>query len=149
AATDAEEVHDREVLAGLGHDALVGGDDEEHDVDAGGPREHVADERLVAGDVDDGELLSVRPAEVGEAEVDGDAAALLLRQAVGVDAGERRDEGGLAVVDVAGRAEGEVRHQRRSSALTRKGNERSVAPSARWRATNRCSSAQCAAGRST
>ena len=39
---------------------------------------------------------------VGEAEVDGEAPALLLREAVGVGAGERQDERRLAVVDVAG-----------------------------------------------
>ena len=43
--------------------------------------------------------------QVREAEVDGDAAALLFLQAVGVDAGERPDERGLAVVDVARRAQ--------------------------------------------
>src|SRR5690606_3680135 len=148
AAADTEQVDDREVLAGLGHDALVGGDDEQDDVDAGRAREHVADEGLVARDIDDGELLPGREAEAGEAEVDGDAAALLLDEAVGVDAGERADERGLAVVDVAGRAEDEVRHQPPSSASTRKGSERSVAPSTTGRAMKRDSRAQSAAGRS-
>src|SRR5690606_38021981 len=87
-------------------------------------------------------------AEVGEAEIDGDAAAPLLGKAVGVDAGERSNERGLAVVDVTGRAEDEVGHQRLSSASTRNGSERSVAPSATWRVMKRCSSAQWAAGRS-
>src|SRR5690606_12600492 len=148
AVADAEQVDDREVLAGLGHDALIGGDDEQDDVDAGGAREHVADEGFVARDVDDGELLPGREAQAGEAEVDGDATALLLDEAVGVDAGEGADERGLAVVDVAGRAEDEVRHQQPSSASTRKGSERSVAPSTTGRAMKRDSRAQSAAGRS-
>ena len=38
----------------------------------------------------------------GEAEVDGQTAGLLLGEAVRVDAGEGQDQGGLAVVDVAG-----------------------------------------------
>ena len=42
---------------------------------------------------------------VGIAEVERDAARLLLRQAVGVHAGERLHQGGLAVVDVAGGAD--------------------------------------------
>ena len=42
---------------------------------------------------------------VGVAEVDGDAARLLLRQAVGIHAGEGAHQGGLAVVDVAGGAD--------------------------------------------
>src|SRR5690606_31307716 len=149
AAADAEQVDDREVLAGLGHDALVGGGDEQDDVDAGGAREHAADGGRVARDVDDGALLPGREANAGEAEVGRDAAALLLDEAVGVDAGERADERGLAVIDMAGRAEDEVGHQRPSTASTRKGSERSVAPSTTWRAMKRDSSAQCAAGRST
>ena len=47
---------------------------------------------------------------MGEPQVDGDAAALFFFQAVGVDAGERFDQGGLAVVDVAGGADDDVLH---------------------------------------
>jgi hypothetical protein len=39
--------------------------------------------------------------EEGEAQVDGDAARFLLGQPVGVRPGQRLDERGLAVVDVA------------------------------------------------
>ena len=46
------------------------------------------------------------------AELDRDAALALLGQPVGVDAGERADEHGLAVVDVAGGPEGERVHRR-------------------------------------
>src|SRR5205823_1817630 len=46
-----------------------------------------------------------REIEVREAELDGDAALLLLLQAVGVDAGERAHQRGLAVVDVSGGAD--------------------------------------------
>ena len=44
----------------------------------------------------------------GEAQIDGDPALLLGRQAVGVDARQRPDQGRLAVVDVPGRPEHEV-----------------------------------------
>ena len=91
AARDAEQVEDREVLARLRHHAFVGGDDEQREVDAADAGEHVLDEALVAGHVDDADLLrrsgSVQP---GEAEVDGHAAVFLFLQAVGVDAGEGR-----------------------------------------------------------
>ena len=48
--------------------------------------------------------------EVGEAELDGDAAAPLLGQPVGVDAGERLHQRRLAVVDVAGGADDDPEH---------------------------------------
>ena len=47
------------------------------------------------------------------AELDRDPARALLRQAVGVDAGQRADQRGLAVVDVAGGAE----RQRRAAVM--------------------------------
>jgi hypothetical protein len=105
AVGDAEQVEDGHVLARLGHDALVGGDHQQGDVDAADAGEHVVDEALVAGHVDDGDLDPVRQPQPGEAEVDGHAALLLLLEPVGVDAGEGADEGRLAVVDVAGRAD--------------------------------------------
>ena len=50
-------------------------------------------------------MPAVRRRQIGEAEVDRDAARLLLLQAVGVDAGQRAHQRGLAVVDVAGGAD--------------------------------------------
>ena len=107
AVPDAEELEDFEVLAGLRHDRVVGRDDEQRQVDAGRPGEHVLDEPLVPGHVHDAEP-ELAEVEVGEADVDGDAAGLLLRQPVAVDAGERLDERRLAVVDVPGGAEDQV-----------------------------------------
>jgi hypothetical protein len=48
--------------------------------------------------------------EAGEAEIDRDAARLFLRQPVGVDSGERFDQGGLAVINVTGGRENEMPH---------------------------------------
>ena len=62
--------------------------------------------------------LSSRPdgsVEPREPELDRDAALALLRQAVGVDAGERLDQRGLAVIDVPGRPERERRVAHRSA----------------------------------
>ncbi len=90
-----------EVLLGLRHPALGGGDDEHHRGHRAHAGEHVRDEPLVARHVDEGELP---PVDVGprEAEVDGQPAALLLGQPVGPHAGEPLHERRLAVVDVAG-----------------------------------------------
>ncbi len=61
AAADAEQAADVEVLARLGHDPLVGGDDQQDQVDPGRAGDHVVDELLVAGDVDDADR--VRPGQ--------------------------------------------------------------------------------------
>src|SRR3954465_13754885 len=58
------------------------------------------DETLMPRHIDETQF-----AAVGIAQVDGDAAALLLRQAVGIDAGQGFDQRGLAVVHMAGGAD--------------------------------------------
>ena len=97
------------MLAGLRHHPLVGGDDQQHDADAAEAGERVVQEPFVAGDVDEADL-EVAALEVGEAEVDRDPARLLLGPAVAVDAGQRLDQRGLAVVDVSGRADDDPAH---------------------------------------
>ena len=108
AVPDAEQIADRDVLAGLGHHAFVGGHDQQHEVDAGGAGDHRAHERLVARHVDDAEAQARAELEGREPELDRDAARLLLGETVGVDAGQRAHQGGLAVVDVAGGAEDQL-----------------------------------------
>jgi len=46
--------------------------------------------------------------QVRKAEVDADPALLLFLEAIGVDAGERPDQRGLAVVDVTGGSQDEL-----------------------------------------
>ena len=105
AAAGAEQMQDVEMLLGLRHHAVVGRDGEQHQVDAVGAGEHVADEALVAGDVDDAGASAVGQREVGEAEIDRNPALLFFLEAVGVLAGERLDERSLAVIDMAGGAD--------------------------------------------
>ncbi len=71
------------------------------------PGHHGLDEALVAGDVDHAEMAAAGEGQLGEAQLDADAALLLLLEPVGVAAGEGLDQGGLAVIDVTGGAESE------------------------------------------
>ena len=89
-AADAQDLARGDVLAGLRHDALVGSDDEQDELHPGRARDHGVHEPAVAGDVDDADGHPVAEIPRSEAEFDGDAAAFLLREAVGVDACERR-----------------------------------------------------------
>ena len=111
AVAQAEEAEDFQVLARLRHDRVVGGDDEQDEVDAGGAGEHVLDEAFVAGHVHDAKPVLAQ-VQCREADIDGDAAGLLFRQAVAVNAGQRLDQRRLAVVDVPGRAQDQVTHAR-------------------------------------
>ena len=111
----AEQVNDVEMFFGLRHHAVVGGDGEEHQVDAVRAREHVADEALVARNVDDARARAVGQIEMGKAEIDRDAALLFFLEAVGVLAGQRLDQAGLAVVDMAGGADDRAWHAIRRS----------------------------------
>ncbi len=102
AALDAEQIDDGEVLARLRHDAVVGRDHQQHEIDAGGAGQHVVHEFLVPRHVDEAEHGAVRRRQIGKAEIDGNAARLFFLQPVGIDAGERANERGLAVIDMAG-----------------------------------------------
>ena len=82
--------------------ALAGIDDQQEQVDPRGPRDHVSDEPLVARHVHQGQPQTVAQIERRIAEVDRDAAPLLLGQPVRILSGQRPDEPGLAVVDVTG-----------------------------------------------
>ena len=104
---EPEQPEDLQVLAGLGHDRVVGRDDQHGQVEARRAGQHVADEPLVARHVDHRQAV-IADLQRREAQVDRDPALLLGRQAVGVDAGQGPHQRRLAVVDVAGGADHEV-----------------------------------------
>ena len=93
-----------EMLFGLRLDAFFGGDDKQDSIDAARACEHIADKELVPWNIDEADaqraIISCRCVERSESQIDGDAPALLLRQAIGVNTGQRADERGFAVVDV-------------------------------------------------
>jgi hypothetical protein len=109
---DAQQGADLHVFAGLGHDPFVGGDHHADDVDARGAGDHVLDELLVAGYVDDAQVAAAGKVQRGKAQFDGDAALLLFFETVGVGAGDGLDQAGLSVVNMSGGAENDLFHDR-------------------------------------
>ena len=77
----AHQREDVQVLVRLRHDAVVGGHDEDHHVDAVRAGDHVADEIHVAGHVHDADDALVGQPAGGEAEVNGQPALLSPRRA--------------------------------------------------------------------
>jgi hypothetical protein len=100
---DAEQIENFHMLDGLRHHAVIGGHDHQRVVHIADPRQHVLEEALVARHVDKADQLAVRQRHIGKTEIDREAARLLLRQPVGVDAGQRANERRLAMVDMSGR----------------------------------------------
>ena len=104
APANSEQATDGEMLFGLRLDAFFGGDDKHHSIDASCARKHIADKQLVPRNIDEADaqwaIVSRRCVERSKSQIDGDAPALLLRQAIGVNTGQRADERGFAVVDV-------------------------------------------------
>ncbi len=127
-ALDPEQAEDREVLVRLRPGALARVDHEQEEVDPGRSGDHRADEPLVARHVDQREPPPVGQLERRVAEVDRDPALALLRQPVGVLAGQRPHEPGLAVVDVARRADGQ-RHRASIRPASRRTGSKPVASS--------------------
>ena len=124
ASAHAEDVEDLQVLLGLRLPPLVGRDHEQHEPDRTDAGEHVADESLVPRDVDEADLATGREHAPRVAEIDREAAALLLRPAVGVDARQPDDQRRLAVVDVAGRRDDPERSLRRGVSPRRRRHPR-------------------------
>ena len=93
------------MLQGLRTRPVIGGDDQQHAVDRQHAGQHVGEEALVPRHVDKAELGAVGQRRIGEAEIDRQPAPLLLRQAIGVDPGQRLHQRGLAVIDMAGGGE--------------------------------------------
>ena len=89
------------MLVRLRPGALGRVDHEQEEVDPARPRDHVANEPLVARHVDQRQPRPVGQIERRVPEVDRDPALLLLGQPVRVLTGQRPDEPGLPVVDVA------------------------------------------------
>jgi hypothetical protein len=56
----------------------------------------------MARDVNDSHPLTVRKVEKGKAQLNGDSPLLLLFQAVGVGPGNGFDQGGFAMINMAG-----------------------------------------------
>ena len=120
---DADLTGEQDVLAGLGHRAVGGGDDEDGTVHLGGTGDHVLDVVGVARAVDVGVVaLPGLVLDVGDG--DGDAALTLLGSLVDVleggvvglaalglreDLGDGCGKGGLTVVDVTNRTDVYVR----------------------------------------
>src|SRR5208283_5389957 len=105
AALHRKQAADIEVFAGLRLDGFVSRNHEQHQIDAADSRQHVAHEAFVAGNVHethaDGLSRGAGEIEVGETDVDGDAAPFLLFQAIGIDAGQSAHQCALAMVNVA------------------------------------------------
>ncbi len=87
------------MLARLRLDGFVGRNHQEQHVDSRRAREHVAHKALVPRDIHKTEAHAVL-FEEREAEINGDAAALLFFEPVGMGACQCFDQRGLAVVNV-------------------------------------------------
>ena len=90
------------MLDGLRHHPIIGGDDQPGAIDRRDPGQHVADEALVAGHIDEADHRIRRRLPIGETDVDRDGPRLFPGQTIRLHAGQRADKAGLAVVDMAG-----------------------------------------------
>ena len=93
------------MLPRLRHDGLVGGDNQQGQIDTPDPGQHVVDEVLVARHVDYAHLVAIGEAQPGESKVNGQPPLLLLAEPVRVDASQRLDEGRFAMINVPGGAD--------------------------------------------
>ena len=105
---DPDQLEDVEVLERLRARSVIRGDNQQYPVDRQHAGEHVGQKALVPRHVDKPEFGAIGQCRIGKPEIDRQPAALFLRQAVGVDPGQRADQKGLAMIDVAGRRQDHV-----------------------------------------
>ena len=105
AAIDAEQVEDRQMFERLRHNPVIDGDCQKRKIDPACACEHRVNEALVAGNIDEADRLPRSRGHIGEAQVNRDAAGLLILQPVASDARQRFDQSRLAVIDVTGEAD--------------------------------------------
>ena len=86
-----EQLEDGQVFARLGHDAFVGGDDEQGGVDPADAGQHVFDEVAMPRHIHDADSFAARQIQPGKTEIDGHLAALLFDEPIGIDAAELFD----------------------------------------------------------
>ena len=89
---------------GLGLDPLVRPDTQEEIINAADAGQEVFQEAFMPRNVNEPQLNVGRP-EMGEAQINGDFARLLLGEAIAVNPRERLQQSGFAVVHVSGRAD--------------------------------------------
>ena len=89
------------MFPGLRHHTVVSGHHQQGELATGDAGNHVVDEAVVAGNVHEADAAAL-DVGVGEAEVDGQAAALFFFQTIRIDTGERADDRSLAVVHMTG-----------------------------------------------
>src|SRR5262245_61172242 len=87
------------MLASLRHYRLIGRNHQHNQVQAMRAGQHILNEPLVPGDIDETDA-NVVDGQVGEADIDRDPALLFLLEPIGVDPGQRFDQASLPVIDM-------------------------------------------------
>ena len=109
---------------------VICGDDQQYPIDRQHAGQHVGQKAFMAGNIDKAELGAAGQGGIGEAQIDGEPAPLLLRQAVGIDPRQRTDQRCLAVIDVTCRRQDHgssgiavLRNSRRAPAVPGRSSE--------------------------
>jgi hypothetical protein len=95
------------MLACLRHRTFVGSDHEKSGIETADPSEHILDEALVPGNIDDTQSAATRERHPGETEIDRHLPFLFLAEPVGIDPSECLDERRFSVIDVPSSADDE------------------------------------------
>jgi hypothetical protein len=103
-ALHAEICQNLQVLFGLLHPSVIGGDDKECEVDRADACDHVANEILMAWNINDAcvNLFASRRGQIqfSETKIDCDVSLLFFRQPIGICSSQRFYQCALAMIDV-------------------------------------------------
>jgi hypothetical protein len=105
------------MFPGLRHHTFVGRDDQHQEIEPARTGDHGSYKFFVTRYVDDGQTHSIAEFEGRESQFDGDPTRLFLWKTIEVASGQRANQRGLSVIDMAGRTEHEMPGRVRISAL--------------------------------
>jgi hypothetical protein len=103
-----------QMLFTLGHNAIISGNREQHEIDAMSARQHIPNKPLMARNIHDADAFTVRQIKVSKSQIYGNAAFLLFLQPISVLTSERFDKRCFPVIDMSSGAD-DVRHGSRLS----------------------------------
>ena len=110
AASDAQHLQDLKMFHGLRHDPFIRSHNQQDQVDAADPGQHVPDKLFVTGHVDDPDLQPFFIGHFCKTQLYGDAPLFFFFEPVSIDTGEDFDQAGFTMVHMASCSNDHVTH---------------------------------------
>jgi len=116
ATANTEQVDNRQVLAGLRHESVIGGHHQQYEIGGRQSAKCILDEALVTGHIDESDVgRGICKRQISKTNIDAETAPFFLGQSIGIDAGQCLHQTRFTVVDMPGGSNNHAPISRRSN----------------------------------